>query len=129
MANALGLFPGEMLTAESLSLIFVSAKDSNDSSYTTVKMPSGCSHLLFGFGSGTMTGTFNSGTPYNASGSFIVTESDPSESVTLLIENYVIALKYEVEFDGTRLSSRFIEYNAMPDGDFEYSTFIFGLFY
>lgn len=129
MANALGLFPGEMLTSESLSLIFVSAKKSDDSSYVTVKMPSGCSHLLFGFGSGTMTGTFNNKTPYNASGSFIVTGSDPSESVVLLIENYVIALEYEVEFDGTWLSSSFIKHNAMPDGDFEYSTFIFGLFY
>lgn len=92
-------------------------------------MPAGCNHLLFGFGSGSMTGKADDGTPYNASTSFIVTETDPSEYVNLVIVNYTVALKYEVAFNGNYLRSAFTIYNTMPDGDFEYSTFIFGLFY
>lgn len=129
MANALGLFPGDMLTSESLSLIFVSAKKSSDFMTSGVNMPTGCSHLLFGFGSGSMTGTANDGTPYNASTSFIVTESDPREHVTLIVINHVVALSYEVIFQSNSLTSRFSKTTSMPKGDFEYSTFIFGLFY
>lgn len=76
-----------------------------------------------------MTGKADDGTPYNASTSFIVTETDPSEYVNLVIVNYTVALKYEVAFNGNYLRSAFTIYNTMPDGDFEYSTFIFGLFY
>ena len=129
MANALGLFPGDMLTSESLSLIFVSAKESSDYMSSSVSIPSGCSHLLFGFGSGTMTGTADDGTPYNASTSFIVTESDPWEHVILIVINRIVALSYEVIFQSKSLKSRFSKTTSMPDGDFEYSTFIFGLFY
>ena len=129
MANALGLFPGGMLTSESLSLIFVSAKNSADRQSIGVNMPAGCSHLLFGFGSGSMTGKADDGTPYNASTSFIVTETDPSEYVDLVIANHTVALKYEVEFTNNYLRSAFTQYTTMPDGDYDYSTFIFGLFY